>query len=145
MRKVSRKRLLELVDRFDRVRVLAYVDLVADEYIYGQISNVSREAPVLILKYDRTQLVPGGGANAVANIASLGGKPLTVGLLGKEESISTLEMKINFLKPVNGGEMLAEAKIIHRGTMTAIGDVEVKNEDDVLVAKGLVTYAIYRK
>ncbi|MGD8292970.1 MAG: hypothetical protein PVF37_14780 [Desulfobacterales bacterium] len=41
--------------------------------------------------------------------------------------------------------MLAEAKIVHRGTMTAIGDVEVRNEDDVLVAKGLVTYAIYKK
>ena len=62
-----------------------------------------------------------------------------VGMLDKEESISTLEMKINFLKPVNSGEMLAEAKIVHRGTMTAIGDVEVRNEDDVLVAKGLVT------
>jgi len=86
VKKVSRGRLLELVDGFDKVRVLAFVDLVADEYIYGQISNVSREAPVLILKYDRTQLVPGGGANAVANIASLGGKPLAVGLLGKDRA-----------------------------------------------------------
>jgi acyl-CoA thioesterase len=68
-----------------------------------------------------------------------------VGMLGKDETISTLEMKINFLKPVNGGEMLAEAKIVHRGTMTAIGDVEVRDEDNVLVAKGLVTYAIYKK
>jgi rfaE bifunctional protein kinase chain/domain len=84
VKKVSRERLLELVECFDRVRVLAYVDLVADEYIYGQIASVSREAPVLILKYDRTQLVPGGGANAVANIASLGGKPMAVGLLGKD-------------------------------------------------------------
>jgi uncharacterized protein (TIGR00369 family) len=68
-----------------------------------------------------------------------------VGMLDKKETISTLEMKINFLKPVSGGEMLAEAKIIHRGTMTAIGDVEVRNKDDGLVAKGLVTYAIYKK
>jgi rfaE bifunctional protein kinase chain/domain len=75
-----------LVDRFDRVRVLAFVDLVADEYIYGQIADVSREAPVLILKYDRTQMVPGGGANAVNNIASLGGRPLTVGLVGKDHA-----------------------------------------------------------
>jgi rfaE bifunctional protein kinase chain/domain len=83
---VSRARLLELVDRFDRVRVLAYVDLVADEYIYGRIANVSREAPVLILKYDRTQLVPGGGANAVNNIAALGGRALTVGLVGRDSA-----------------------------------------------------------
>jgi rfaE bifunctional protein kinase chain/domain len=79
-----RGRLLELVDRFERVKVLAVVDLVVDEYIYGRTSRVSREAPVLILNHDRTQLVPGGGANAVANIASLGGRPLTVGLVGKD-------------------------------------------------------------
>jgi rfaE bifunctional protein kinase chain/domain len=82
----SRARLLELVDRFDRVRVLAFVDLVADEYIYGRIADVSREAPVLILQYDRTQMVPGGGANAVNNIASLGGRPMTVGLVGKDNA-----------------------------------------------------------
>ena len=79
-----RTRLLDLVDRFEAVRVLAFVDLVADEYIYGRIASVSREAPVLILSYDGTQIVPGGGANAVMNIAALGGKPFTVGMVGKD-------------------------------------------------------------
>ena len=82
----SKRRLLDLVERFERVKVLAVVDLVADEYVFGRISRVSREAPVLILDHDRTQLVPGGGANAVANIKSLGGRPLTVGLVGKDAS-----------------------------------------------------------
>jgi len=82
----TRGRLLDIVERFGRVKVLAVVDLVADEYIYGRISRVSREAPVLILEHDRTQVVPGGGANAVANIASLGGRPLTVGLVGKDSA-----------------------------------------------------------
>jgi rfaE bifunctional protein kinase chain/domain len=77
-------RLLALVDSFDRVHVLAFVDLVADEYVFGQPSRVSREAPVLILDYDETRLVPGGGANAVHNIATLGGRPLAVGLVGED-------------------------------------------------------------
>ena len=68
-----------------------------------------------------------------------------VGLLNKDETISTLEMKLNYLKPVKGGEIVAEAKIIHRGTMTAIGDVEVRDGDKNLVAKGLATYAIFKK
>jgi uncharacterized protein (TIGR00369 family) len=54
-------------------------------------------------------------------------------------------MKINFLKPLKGGEIVAEAKIVHRGTMTAIGDVEVRDEQDTLLAKGLATYAIFKK
>jgi len=82
----SRSRLLELVDRFEKVRVLAFVDLVVDEYIYGEISDVSREAPVLILKYDKTRKIPGGGANAINNIAALGGRPLVVGLVGKDSA-----------------------------------------------------------
>ncbi len=68
-----------------------------------------------------------------------------IGLTARDESISTLEMKINYLKPLSGGEIIAEAKIVHRGTMTAIGDVEVRDGDGNLIAKGLATYAIVKK
>jgi len=68
-----------------------------------------------------------------------------VGLIDKDENISTLEMKINYLRPFRGGEIVAEAKIVHKGTMTAIGDVEVRDDKDNLIAKGLATYAIFKK
>jgi len=68
-----------------------------------------------------------------------------VGLIDKDENISTLEMKINYLKPLIKGDLIAEAKIVHRGTMTAIGDVDVKDEKGNLIAKGLATYAITKK
>ena len=68
-----------------------------------------------------------------------------IGLTDKDESISTLEMKINYLKPFSGGEIIAEARIVHRGTMTAIGDVEVQDGNGNLIAKGLATYAIVKK
>jgi uncharacterized protein (TIGR00369 family) len=68
-----------------------------------------------------------------------------VGLIDKDENISTLEMKINYLRPFSSGEIVAEAKIVHKGTMTAIGDVDVRDEKDNLIAKGLVTYAIFKK
>ncbi|MGH9332445.1 MAG: bifunctional heptose 7-phosphate kinase/heptose 1-phosphate adenyltransferase [Vicinamibacteria bacterium] len=80
----SRDRLVSLIEAFRRVKVLAVVDLVVDEYIFGQISRVSREAPVLILDYDDNRLVPGGGANAVNNIAALGGRPFAVGIVGDD-------------------------------------------------------------
>lgn len=68
-----------------------------------------------------------------------------IGLTERDESISTLEMKINYLKPLSGGEIIAEAKIVHRGTMTAIGDVEIRDGNGNLIAKGLATYAIVKK
>jgi rfaE bifunctional protein kinase chain/domain len=61
-------------------------DLVADEFIYGRIDRLSREAPVLILEYDSTEVVPGGAGNAVANVASLGGRADLVGVVGRDDA-----------------------------------------------------------
>ena len=61
-------------------------DVIADEFIYGRVARVSREAPVLILQYDSTQIVPGGAGNAANNVAALGGRTQIVGLTGKDEA-----------------------------------------------------------
>src|SRR6185503_13009274 len=74
-----------VVDSFRGKRVLVVADLVADEFLYGSVQRVSREAPVLILEYDRTDVRLGGGANAVHNIATLGGVPLPMGVLGRDD------------------------------------------------------------
>jgi rfaE bifunctional protein kinase chain/domain len=78
-------RLLDLVDRFAGRQILVLGDLVADEFIYGQVSRVSREAPVLILKYDTTEVVAGGAGNAANNVAALGGGVRLIGLVGRDE------------------------------------------------------------
>ena len=78
--------LLELIDRFPRARVAVFGDLIVDEFIYGDIERVSREAPVLILKYDSTQIVPGGAGNAANNVAALGGRAMPIGFAGSDET-----------------------------------------------------------
>jgi len=78
-------RLRKLVESFPNVTVTVLGDLVADEFIFGEISRVSREAPVLILKHRERTVVPGGGANAVSNLADLGVNVLPVGLVGEDE------------------------------------------------------------
>jgi rfaE bifunctional protein kinase chain/domain len=87
MHKLARQaeRLVKLVESFPRVTVSVLGDLVADEFIYGEISRVSREAPVLILKHRDRMVVPGGGANAVFNLADLGVTVLPVGVVGDDE------------------------------------------------------------
>ena len=59
-------------------------DLVADQFLNGTISRVSREAPVFILRHENTNTVPGAAANAAVNVASLGGKPILIGLAGTD-------------------------------------------------------------
>ncbi len=80
------ERLLELVQRFEDQPVLMLVDLVADRFISGSPKRISREAPVLILSFDSELVSPGGGANAVANVAALGGTPLPLGIVGDDAS-----------------------------------------------------------
>ena len=79
------ERLLALVDLVSSRRVLVIGDLIADEFIYGEVSRVSREAPVLILKHRERTVLPGGGANAIYNLADLGANVLPVGVLGEDE------------------------------------------------------------
>ena len=79
-----KERLLGLVDAFTGRRVLIVGDLIADEFIYGQVSRVSREAPVLILKYDATEMVAGGAGNAANNVAALGGRARLAGVVGTD-------------------------------------------------------------
>lgn len=85
-RPIDAGRLIELVDRFEGLRVAVFGDLIVDEFIYGEIGRVSREAPVLILNYDSTEILPGGAGNAASNVAALGGSPVVVGLAGQDEA-----------------------------------------------------------
>jgi rfaE bifunctional protein kinase chain/domain len=79
-------RLRKIVESFPKVTVTVLADLVADEFVFGEISRVSREAPVLILKHRDRKVVPGGGANAICNLADLGVSVLPVGIVGQDEA-----------------------------------------------------------
>jgi len=81
----SARALEAAVHAFHGKRVLVLADLVADEFLYGSVQRVSREAPVLIIQYDTTDVRLGGGANAVNNISTLGGAPIPVGVLGGDD------------------------------------------------------------
>ena len=78
-------RLLKLLDAFPAQRVAVVGDLIADEFIYGRVARVSREAPVLILQYDSTEILPGGAGNAANNAAALGARAQIVGVAGRDE------------------------------------------------------------
>jgi rfaE bifunctional protein kinase chain/domain len=79
------ERLKKIVDAFPKITVTVLGDLVADEFVFGEISRVSREAPVLILTHRERTVVPGGAANAANNLADLGVDVLPVGIVGDDE------------------------------------------------------------
>jgi rfaE bifunctional protein kinase chain/domain len=80
-----------LIGRFGGVRLVVGGDLIADEFIYGRLDRVSREAPVLILRYASTEIVPGGAGNAAANAHALGARVTVAGILGRDDAGRRLE------------------------------------------------------
>src|SRR5579884_2489409 len=80
----QRPPLHQILHGFKDRKVVVFGDFVADVFVYGEISRISREAPVLILNHRETQVVPGGAANAVHNLRTLGARPIPIGLVGDD-------------------------------------------------------------
>lgn len=83
-------RLAEIVERFSGQKIAVLGDFVADEFQFGEISRVSREAPVLILRHRETQILPGGGANAANNLVDLGARVSPISAVGDDAAGNAL-------------------------------------------------------
>ena len=79
-----RERLLAIIDGFSGRRILVIGDLIADEFVYGEAARVSREAPVLVVKYEATETAAGGAGHAANNVAALGGRARIGGIVGTD-------------------------------------------------------------
>ena len=86
---------MNILDCFSNTKVLVIGDVMLDRYMWGSVSRISPEAPVPVVKMDRTTLAAGGAANVAANVAGLGATPILVGLIGddseSEEFVKVLE------------------------------------------------------
>ena len=87
-------RLIDIVRSFADRRMLIIGDAIADQFLYGNISRVSREAPVFILRHEQTQTVPGGAANCAMNLAALGAKVSLIAAGGNDGAGSELRAKL---------------------------------------------------
>lgn len=86
MKKIlTRKRAMEIVDRFPRAKVLVVGDLMIDHFIIGKVSRISPEAPVPVVEVDADHLLLGGSANVLHNIHAMGGKGYVSGVVGADK------------------------------------------------------------
>ncbi|MBA3713698.1 MAG: bifunctional hydroxymethylpyrimidine kinase/phosphomethylpyrimidine kinase [Pyrinomonadaceae bacterium] len=107
---VRAERLSRVLELFSGRCVVVLGDLVADQFLYGEISRVSREAPVLILRHERTETVPGGAANCAVNLAALGARVTIVGAVGEDEPGRTLINKLHAAGVDCGGVVRQSAR-----------------------------------
>lgn len=83
-----------LLDRFRSCKVLVAGDMIADEYILGRPWRISREAPVLVLRYADHFVRPGGATNPAYNISTLGAQAIPFGIIGDDEMGCRLSLAI---------------------------------------------------
>lgn len=88
------KSFVEIVNAFPQKRLLVIGDTIADKFVYGRISRVSREAPVFILRHEHTETTPGGAANCAANLAALGARVALISVIGDDEPGKVLLEKL---------------------------------------------------
>lgn len=76
---------MQVLENFSKVKVLVFGDIMLDRYWWGSVERISPEAPVPVVRLDKTTLIAGGAANVAANVAGLGAKPFLVGVVGDDE------------------------------------------------------------
>ena len=89
--------LKKYIDKFSETRILVVGDIIVDEYIWGDVSRISPEAPVPIVEVKDGSQMLGGAANVINNISSLGGKPILCGVIGDDHMGRKILDRINDL------------------------------------------------
>lgn len=104
------ERLLNIIRSFSQRKLLIVGDSIADKFLYGSISRVSREAPVFILRHELTETVPGGAANCALNLAALGANVSLISLAGNDEAGIALRDKLS-TAGVNVDKLILSEKV----------------------------------
>lgn len=105
---MSIEALLDAAAKLSHAPVLVVGDVIADRYHFGLPTRISREAPVLILEHVGETTIPGGAANAAANVVALGGDVVLVGVVGDDTEAEMLRVQVTALG-IDPGGMIVEA------------------------------------
>lgn len=108
---ISRQRLLEIVTHFPRARILVIGDFILDEFIWGNVSRISPEAPVPVVNVKRETFLPGGSLNVANNIRTLGGTVFPCGIIGRDLEGRMLMRSMRRLGIDTGGVVADRARL----------------------------------
>lgn len=125
----------------DAARASAYWRLLGIEIVDVEDGFARLSLPV------KADLLQGYGTVHGGAITSLADSAVAIALISVLEPgqrVYTIELKLNFVKAVSSGQLMAEAYVVHRGRRLGLGEVDVKNKEGELVAKGLATFSISR-
>jgi len=103
-------RLKEYIDRFSDAKVLVIGDIILDEYVWGDVSRISPEAPVPVVEVKRDTRMLGGAANVIHNIATLGARPTLCGVVGQDLTGKVIINELNNMGLTSDGIVLEQGR-----------------------------------
>jgi D-glycero-beta-D-manno-heptose-7-phosphate kinase len=131
----------ETINNFSRQHIVVVGDLVADQFLHGTISRVSREAPVFILRHNQTETLAGGAANCAVNVASLDGKVSIIGVVGQDdngnkllETLKTNNVDCEFIVQNSSFQTTTKVRVLagqHYAARQQIVRIDYENEVEI--------------
>ncbi|MBD0327152.1 MAG: D-glycero-beta-D-manno-heptose-7-phosphate kinase [Pyrinomonadaceae bacterium] len=91
---LSQQRTREIASRIADRKIVVYGDVMLDEFVWGDVTRISPEAPVPVVDIRRESIHLGGAANVLANLLSLGARASVVGVIGKDEAGQRLRQEL---------------------------------------------------
>ncbi|MCX7973309.1 MAG: bifunctional ADP-heptose synthase [Candidatus Aminicenantes bacterium] len=143
---MSQQDLKNLIDRFQGLKIAVWGDFILDQYLYGLTRRISREAPVLIISYEKEEYAPGGAGNSVLNLSALGAEPLPIGVIGDDEAgekivsffkqrnipVSSLIRLKNFKTPIKTRILAGEENTRHQQVLRIDREAIVPDKENLL-------------
>ncbi|NQT75565.1 MAG: D-glycero-beta-D-manno-heptose-7-phosphate kinase [Candidatus Omnitrophica bacterium] len=138
----------KIISRFSKVRALVIGDLILDEFLWGDVSRISPEAPVPVVWVRSESFMPGGAANVANNIYALGGKVHLAGVVGTDERGRILTQELE-KKGINVGGIVIDGErpttlktrvIAHHQQMVRIDKEKMDGLDSGLITQ-MIDYA----
>lgn len=104
------KLLKQYIDRFAQARVLVIGDIIMDEFVWGDVSRISPEAPVPVVEVKQETKMLGGAANVIHNIAMLGARPILCGVIGEDSIGQEILNKIDQMGCITDGIIVEQGR-----------------------------------
>lgn len=124
-----------LLPKFRERRIGVVGDMVADVYVYGKPMRLSREAPVMIVRYDSETMVPGSAANTLNNLLALGAEVHPFGVLGGDREGLTLFEVLEKAGARTAGLLVTPGRLTTSKTRILAGDVHISKQQVIRIDK----------
>ncbi|MFH2138892.1 MAG: D-glycero-beta-D-manno-heptose-7-phosphate kinase [Candidatus Omnitrophota bacterium] len=143
---IKQHRLKEILNNFKKSKVLIIGDLILDQFVWGDVSRISPEAPVPVVLVESESFMPGGAANVALSVGALEGKALLAGVIGKDALGKILKSKLG--RRVNTSGIIADAtrhtalktRIVARHQQVVRVDKEIIGELTKKISEKIISY-----